>query len=146
MIRLNNIQTEQTISFYPRNTLFLDAYTSFLDRVRGDGGIHEESACSHKLTAEMSGIIVYIKKDGSGENESVSPSSIIVEGGYVSMEIPFSILYEDSIYEITMTYDDELWYRDKAYVTDISTTTAYHTLNNFVEYDSGDDEYIINRN
>ena len=82
-----------------------------------------------------------VKRDGDGSEEEVAPLSVNELGNYVQIIFPNDngLLKEDYTYSLEVLKDEELWYRDKIYVTSQSTSDMAlnsHQIGNGSIYDS----------
>ena len=93
-----------------------------------------------------------VKRDGDGSEEEVFPLSVTELINYVQIIFPNDngLLKEDYTYSLEVLKDEELWYRDKIYVTSQSTADMAlnsHQIGNGSIYDSynefDDNTYIV---
>lgn len=93
-----------------------------------------------------------IRRDGDGSEEEVFPLSVTESVNYIEIIFPNDngLLKEDFTYSLEVLKDEELWYRDKIYVTSQSNSDMAlnsHQIGNGSIYDSynelDDNTYII---
>ena len=93
-----------------------------------------------------------IRRDGDGSEEEVFPLSVTESVNYIEIIFPNDngLLKEDFTYSLEVLKDEELWYRDKIYVTSQSESDMAlnsHQIGNGSIYDSynefDDNKYII---
>ena len=102
-------------------------------------------------SSDLSGVFVLnIRRDGDGREESITNATLSNIVNFTEVTFQSSILEEDSTYYLEMTKDDELWYRDKIYVTSQTAServTEKHEIGNgtiYKPYSTVDDNtYII---
>ncbi|CAI8341005.1 MAG: Uncharacterised protein [Cryomorphaceae bacterium] len=102
---------------------------------------------------DISGVIsLRVRRDGDGSKEEVVPLSVIRLVNYIEIIFPNDngLLKEDSTYYLEVIKDEELWYRDKIYVTSQSKSDMAlnsHQIGNgsiYKPYNELDDNtYII---
>ena len=116
MIRLQPIATEQTITIIPRNYDFT----------------------GKKIDAT-------IIEDGTNKTETLLNLTALSNGNYIDVKLTSLILKENSVYLITLTLNNKLWYSDKIYITSNVNKESIFTLNNndYVDTGATGDEYII---
>jgi hypothetical protein len=116
MIVLKPIDTTQNISFIPRT---LDS-TGNVD--------------------------IVLRKDGYGQEETISGLAVTKSSYYCSVDVIFNILSEGETYTIELKRDGELWYRDNVYVTAKTDFSIKHkqAVENYTQKDENiSNEYII---
>ena len=139
------ITSEQTISIIPRN---IDVYydSDYSQRISKDNGIVESLSCIEDVIAILNGIEMTIIKDGEKITEILSNLLISTNGNYVDVTFSSSILEEGFGYFIELKKADNLYYRDKFFVTAQTDFTVKHkqSQENYTEYNTIDDNtYII---
>lgn len=138
----------QTISFMPR----FEVKTGNIEvKVRKDGYGQEEFVSGFAVTQEYSSRVL---SDG-GTTESlgcINSESFIIgfsnESYYSELDVSFDFLTEGDTYYLEMYHNDNLWYRDKIYVTSQTDFKVKHkqSLNNYDQYNELDDNTYIIRN
>jgi hypothetical protein len=102
-------------------------------------------------SSDLSGAFVLnIRRDGDGKEESITNATLSNIVNFTEVTFQSTILEEDSTYYLEITKDDELWYRDKIYVTSQTAServTEKHEIGNgtiYKPYSTVDDNtYII---
>jgi hypothetical protein len=116
MIRLLPINTVQTISIMPRNREVL------------------------------SGIDVVINKEGSNETEVLTGLTAVEAGNFVELDIQSNFLEEGASYFAIFMVGNDLWFRDKIFITAQEKDNKKHKLDKdaYQEYESPNSgEYTI---
>jgi hypothetical protein len=102
-------------------------------------------------SAALAGVIVMnIRRDGDGKEQSITIPEVVSLNDFSVIEFESNILEESSTYYLEITKDNELWYRDKIYVTAQTSTQREankHEIGNGTIYkpfsESDDNTYII---
>ena len=95
-------------------------------------------------------VVLKIRRDGDGKEESVTNATFANITNFTEVTFQSTILEEDCTYYLEITNNDELWYRDKIYVTSQTATerlTNKHEIGNGTIYKPysvvDDNTYII---
>tara|TARA_R110000824_G_scaffold15228_2_gene64175 strand:+ start:215 stop:577 length:363 start_codon:yes stop_codon:yes gene_type:complete len=100
---------------------------------------------------DFTGVIVLnIRRDGDGKEQIITNASLNKIVNFTEVTFQSNILEEDSTYYLEITKDNNLWYRDKIYVTSQNATersTNKHEIGNGTLYKTynpvDDNTYII---
>ena len=119
MIRLRPITTEQTFSIIPSSFAASDLNAATISLVE-NGTNSTESDVAFTWAASDNGNFI---------NLSVTPTITLSEG---------------QIYTLELYTNSKLLYRDLVYITaSTSKVQVFSAPNDYVQYDGGDDEYIV---
>ena len=126
MIRLQPIQTEQTIRILPRSLSAFDEKIAFELRVSKDNGTLIENTCFDKFIVDE--ISIKIVNEDSKQEEVLTDLHVVLSNGFVEITLASTILEEDALYSLEMSYSGNLWYRDNIYSTSSTSTEKYHNI------------------
>lgn len=100
-----------------------------------------------RVTTAQTGLSLKIVEDGTNRSETLTGLSSTVNGNFIDVDCTFSILSDNSIFNIELFKDSTLYYRSKAYCTDSYVATSDYTINDsqYTESDAGDSnrQYIM---
>lgn len=91
---------------------------------------------------------IIVRKDGYGQEITVSNVVVTEQSYYSELDVSFDFLTEGDTYYLEIYNNDNLWYRDKIYVTSQTDFKVKHkqSLNNYDQYNELDDNTYIIRN
>jgi hypothetical protein len=98
-----------------------------------------------RKTDSLDSIGMTIIMDGEKTEEVLSDLTVVENGNYLDVSFSSSILTEGSGYAIEMKQGDNLFYRDKFYVTSQQDYTVKHKESQLIytEYNEADDNTFI---
>jgi len=136
---------EQVISIIPRKSdIYLDS--DYESRVTRSGGTTENSQCVSNALSSLNNISMTIVMDGRKKEETINDLRAVFNGNYIDFYFSSNIMEEGFIYAFEMKKDENLYYRDKFYVTTQNNYEVKHKESqlNYKEYNESDENrYII---
>ena len=76
----------------------------------------------------VTGAVLKITNEETGNLQMATNVANQEVDGFVNIILENIGFEEDTMYSVEMTFDGELWYRDKIYVTSAETTEKYHNI------------------
>ena len=89
----------------------------------------ELSIVPRGYTSSASDYTVVLTEDGTGKTETLTNVSAVQDGNYMVFTVTFTILVDNSIYNIEIQRDNKVKFRGKIYCTDRSTKDKKVSLN-----------------
>ena len=100
-----------------------------------------------RVVTAQTGLSLKIVEDGTNKSQTLTGLSSTVNGNFINVNCTFSILSDNSIFNIELFKGSTLYYRSKAYCTDSYSSTSEYTINDsqYTESDAGDSnqQYIM---
>jgi|TARA_R100000654_G_scaffold11977_2_gene26017 hypothetical protein len=100
-----------------------------------------------RTTDNETGVSLKITEDGTNKSQTLTGLSFSRSGNFTNVNCTFSILADNSIYNLEFFKGTTLLYRDKAYCTDSYVSTSDYTINDsqYQQSDAGDSnqQYVM---